>query len=48
MFKMAATFVSKKCSCVLELYKVINFDANFFLQVEIVQLNKILTCQHGF
>ena len=26
-FKMAATFVSKKCCYIIELYKVINFDA---------------------
>ena len=45
---MAAAFVPKKCSCILELYKVINVDANYFLQIEIVQLNKLLTYQHGF
>ena len=45
---MAATFVSKMCSYVIELYKVINFDANYFKQVEIVPLNKLLTYQHGF
>ena len=47
---MAATFVSKKwlCSGILELYKVINYDANYFQQVEIVPLNKLLTYQHGF
>ena len=26
-FKMAATFITKKCSYIIELYKVINFDA---------------------
>ena len=45
---MAATFVSKKCSYIIELYKVINFNANYFQQVEIVPLNKLLTYQHGF
>ena len=29
-FKMAATFVTKKCSYIIELYKVINFIANYF------------------
>ena len=28
---MAATFASTKCSCILEIYKVINFDANLLL-----------------
>ena len=32
---------------ILELYKVINFDANYFWQVEIFPLNKLLTYQHG-
>ena len=45
---MAATFVSKKCSYIIELNKVINFVANYFFQVEIVPLNKLLTYQHGF
>ena len=45
---MAAIFVSKKCSYIIELYKVTNFDANYFYQVEIVPLNKLLTNQHGF
>ena len=36
---MAAAFV---------LYKVINVDANYFLQIEIVPLNKLLTYQHSF
>ena len=43
---MAATFVSKKCSIILELYKVVNADANYFWQVEIVPLNNILTFVH--
>ena len=29
-FKMAATFITKKCSYIIELYKVINFDVNYF------------------
>ena len=45
---MAATFVSKKCNCILELYKAIHFDANYFKQVETVPFNKLLTYQHGF
>ena len=45
---MAATFVTKKCSYIIKLYKVINFVANYFIQVEIVPLNKLLTYQHGF
>ena len=45
---MAATFITKKCSYIIELYKVINFDANYFKLVEIVPLNKLLIYQHGF
>ena len=45
---MDATFVSKKSSCILELYRVIHFDANYFKQLEIVPLNTLLTYQHGF
>ena len=45
---MAATFITKKCSYIIELYKVIKFDANYFWQVELVPLNKLLTYQHGF
>ena len=43
ILKIAATYVSKKCSCILELYKVINVDANYVYQVEIVPLNKLIT-----
>ena len=35
-------------SYILELYKVINFDANYFKQVKIVPLDKSLTYQYGF
>ena len=44
---MAATFVTKKCSYIIKLYKVIDFVANYFKQVEIVPLNK-WAYQHGF
>ena len=32
-------------SYILELYKVLNFDVNYFLQVKIVPLDKSLTYQ---
>ena len=30
ILKMFTTFVSKECSCIFELNKVINFDAKYF------------------
>ena len=38
---MAATFVSKKCRFILELYKVIHFDTNYFYEVEIDPVKQV-------